>query len=442
MINKLVHKSIILSTVAVMSLTSLSFNSYAKEKDDKGIGAIKLKINADYSAGEVADESSFNVSTSTEGVSVESFELLEGMATKEDGEWSKYDTPILLINLSADEGYYFNKAGSKSGWSFSDENARYMSSSVSSDKYEVELKVMMESLKGDIGNPYNLHWSNTSVGAWTKGYKNNKFKVVLYYGDDDKVFNGETSNTYYDFRDHMHKEGNYYFTVQGIKGDLSTDEVESPYTSISDVEANELAHGVANNSVSNTMSNDFIKTENHPKMSGDTSAFTGETPGWHQTGDKKWYYIRSNGSKAASNWELIDGKWYMFDLNGIMMTGVKTIGGAEYYLADSGEMLTGWQTVKNVDYYYTPSGAKATNGWYFIDNNWYLFDGNGVKQVGWKYINNKWYYLNQDGTMKTGWFTDEDGKVYFLYDSGEMATGNGSAFGVPHVFAETGELIE
>lgn len=436
MTKSLIYKSFVSSALLLMAMSS--FNSYAKEADDKAIGAVKLKITSDYSAGDEADDSNFSVSSNTEGVQVDSFELLYEMASKENGEWSRYDTPILLVSLTADDGYYFNKAGNKSGWSFTDENATFMSSDVSSDKYEVELKIMIDSLKGEIGNPYNLSWKNTSVGHWTKGYKNSKYKVELYY-EDDKVFSGDTSNTYFDFRDNMHKAGNYYFSVQGVRGNNSTDYVDSDSIYIDDVQAADLANGLADNSKKSGNNAGYISSTGPTPIPSLQN--NGMTPGWHQEGTN-WYYIRSNGSRATSNWELINNKWYMFDMNGIMMTGLQNIGGEYYYLANSGEMLTGWHNINGVDYYFTSSGARAHDGWQLIDNKWYLFDATGKKLTGWQFTGNHWYYLEADGKMKTGWFTDLDNKTYFLQDSGEMAVGSAIAAGVHHEFAASGELIK
>ena len=61
--------------------------------------------------------------------------------------------------------------------------------------------------------------------------------------------------------------------------------------------------------------------------------------------------------------------------------------------------------------------------------------------TGWQKSGESWYYLDANGAMKTGWFTDTDGKVYFFFDSGAMATGDTVAQGVPHTFAESGELL-
>ena len=410
----------------------------AKEKDDKKIGAVKLTVKADYSAGDEADSKDFEVTSPTDGVSVDSIDLMYEMASREEGEWSKYDTPILVVDLTAEDGYYFDKAGSKSGWSFTGENATFMSSSVSSDKYEVELKIMVESLKGEIGNPYNLGWRGNSIAYWTKGYKNTRYKVELYH-EDDKVIAVETKETAYDFRDNMHKEGNYYFSVQGIKGDNSTDFVDSSTIYISDVQAAELASANADNSSSN-LNNVTSNGQKEGSSQSNNAVIDSSRIGWYQYTDGTWYYIRSNGSKAMSNWEKIDNKWYMFDASGRMLTGLQSINGVNYYLASSGEMLTGWQFINGTWYYFNENGMMA-KGWVNAENKWYLLGESGEMMTGWQKSGESWYYLDANGAMKTGWFTDTDGKVYFFLDSGVMAIGDTVAQGVPHTFAESGELL-
>ena len=60
-------------------------------------------------------------------------------------------------------------------------------------------------------------------------------------------------------------------------------------------------------------------------------------------------------------------------------------------------------------------GTLAKNEWQLVNNFWYHFDGNGLMQNGWiQTPDGRWYYLDlQSGAMKTGWNLI-NGKWYYL----------------------------
>jgi hypothetical protein len=70
---------------------------------------------------------------------------------------------------------------------------------------------------------------------------------------------------------------------------------------------------------------------------------------WKQMNDGRWW--NSKGDSWSIGWDLIDGKWYYFDGNGIMQTGwLKDTDGKYYYLQTDGSMAT------NIT---TPDGYKV-----------------------------------------------------------------------------------
>ncbi len=60
-----------------------------------------------------------------------------------------------------------------------------------------------------------------------------------------------------------------------------------------------------------------------------------------------------------TGWKLIDSKWYLFDKNGIMTTGVQNDGNSSYYLDKSGAMIEeqGWKKVED-KWIYLEKGGK------------------------------------------------------------------------------------
>ena len=54
-----------------------------------------------------------------------------------------------------------------------------------------------------------------------------------------------------------------------------------------------------------------------------------------------------------------------------------------------------------------------------VNGQWYLFDVNGYMLTGWADVGGKWYYLNADGAMAIGWI-QADTKWYYLGSDGAM----------------------
>lgn len=64
-----------------------------------------------------------------------------------------------------------------------------------------------------------------------------------------------------------------------------------------------------------------------------------------------------------------------------------------------------------------------TTGWNLVQGKWYYCNSNGLLHVGWLQLGRKWYYLNPaDGVMQTGW-VQVDGRSYFLNAFGVLVFG-------------------
>lgn len=389
-------KNCIKTGLCVLAMSSLcAMTSFASDDETK-IGAMTIEISANYSAGDEVDENDFSVSCSTEGVSYDGFDLDYDTATKDDGEsWSKYDTPILTIYLSAEDGYYFDKK-SKGSFKLEGADAEFVSADRDSDKTSIELTVMLEPLQGEVGNVSNLYWSDTSIAYWSKGFKNKKYSVKLYYNNSLKA-TYETTNLSYDFANDMKLAGKYHFEVRGMYNDSTrADYIESEDIVINDVMANELANKVVDNTKTHTTTSTTTTNTSNAKGPGEQN----QTPsaGWVQDA-KGWWYRYSDGAWPESQWEYINNKWYYFDETGYMVTGWKQVGGKWYYMDYSGAMTTGWQFVNGIWYYMTPSGDMVT-GWQTINNKFYYFDASGAMYIGVHSIDGLIYTFDNSGALK------------------------------------------
>ena len=147
--------------------------------------------------------------------------------------------------------------------------------------------------------------------------------------------------------------------------------------------------------------------------------------GWNQDGTGYWYQNR-DGSYPSSGVVGIEGKEYLFNDAGYMMTGWQQLGGNWYYFdTASGAKALGWVCVDGTNYYFDPlkSGAMQ-KGWILLDNSWYyLNESTGGQVNGWLEQGGKWYYMNpaNGGVMQTGWL-DLNGERYY-FEGGVMKTG-------------------
>lgn len=168
------------------------------------------------------------------------------------------------------------------------------------------------------------------------------------------------------------------------------------------------------------------------------------TAGWAKSGGV-WRYFDNDGN-PVTGWQSIGGTWYLFDDYGAMQTGWKKYNGSWYYLdPGTGAMATGWKQVNGKWYFFdrnsgamcsnevfedngkvyiiTSTGELATNGWYKFGSCWYYINSDGTAATGWKKIDGKWYYFFETGSMVTSCWIKDNGKWYFFDANGNMVTG-------------------
>lgn len=97
--------------------------------------------------------------------------------------------------------------------------------------------------------------------------------------------------------------------------------------------------------------------------------------------------------------------------------------GRWFYYRD-GKPLTGWQTVDGVRYFFGEDGTLQT-GWVKDGDNWRYYVGNKAV-VGWRDISSrtvtKRYYFDKNALMVSGGWFMIDGKWYYFFDDGQLAS--------------------
>ena len=116
--------------------------------------------------------------------------------------------------------------------------------------------------------------------------------------------------------------------------------------------------------------------------------------GWSKLQDK-WYYANAYGKISQQKWEKIGGVWYYFDQDGVMLSNTIFDG-----------------------YLFTNSGAMAERAWVKQDGQWYYAQASGrLIKNKWDKIGGIWYYFNKDAIMASNQWQGS----YYLKDSGAMA---------------------
>ncbi len=169
----------------------------------------------------------------------------------------------------------------------------------------------------------------------------------------------------------------------------------------------------------------------------------GETIGDNDDISTIWYYFGANGKANMNGVKTVNGKKYIFDDNGYMLSGWQDYDGDKYYLGDENEgwAYTGWQflevpeEMENDDYddeewfYFKPSNGKAyVSSRKYISGKYYTFDENGVMQDKWVVgtpgapASTDYARYKEDGSQATGWIyayptddPDEEGEDQYWY---------------------------
>lgn len=139
----------------------------------------------------------------------------------------------------------------------------------------------------------------------------------------------------------------------------------------------------------------------------------------------KWYYVDDKGVMESAKWDLINGKWYYFQTSGaIVQDGWKQIHNCWYYFYGSGAMYENEWVLHNGKWYFMGSdGAMITSGWAYTGGKWYYFDGSGIMlESKWGKVNGTWYYFGKSGAMYENQWLSYKGDWYYLNRDGAMVT--------------------
>ena len=167
------------------------------------------------------------------------------------------------------------------------------------------------------------------------------------------------------------------------------------------------------------------------------------------------YYYKEGENFVINQAKKINGDWYLFDVHGRMVTGFSTsdfdIRGWKNYYYDEGNFYygadgrrcsyVGWQVIDGNWYYFDQDGIMLTSQWIgayyvkadgtmarseWVENGKYYVDENGIwdssKVAKWQISNGRWWYSHADGSYTTNGWENIDGEWYYFDGSGYMAS--------------------
>ena len=187
---------------------------------------------------------------------------------------------------------------------------------------------------------------------------------------------------------------------------------------------------------------------------------SGANRGWVYSGDATYYYddfgdeyvgfkvMPEDGTTRyfdeethimAKGETVISGNKYLFDGEGVMLTGFQSDGKVtRYYSPETGIMKLGWLNDKTDLYYFDKTTGEMATSWQEIDGKKFYFEPETGKADGKYYadpdtsiiaagltvIEGKQYFFDEDtGLMKTGWVDYQDERYFFNEDTGEGLDG-------------------
>ena len=149
--------------------------------------------------------------------------------------------------------------------------------------------------------------------------------------------------------------------------------------------------------------------------------------------DTLWYYLGSSGAayraKGTDEFKnsIINGKRYLFDEDGHMVSGWTYVDNDTYYLGEENEgwAHTGWQYLEiDEDEMTCPSDDDYDN-----EEAWFHFKSSGkARKNSRTYIGGAYYTFDENGVMLDDWVSGTPGSAtpgrsFYAYDNGNQASG-------------------
>jgi hypothetical protein len=240
------------------------------------------------------------------------------------------DSNIFVIELQADDGYYFDTI-KKDKIKISGLEAEFVKAARKNNGQNFYITAQVTGAGSFVDEISEARWSRGGYAEWGETYGAQSFIIALT-NPKGRVRRVTTCGLQYDFRPYMMDSGYYSFKVRPVSssGDkASWFEGGNLYVTDEMVASNRALFEVKKE-VS------YIGDEKIP--SNEVVRYT--NTGWQTTEEGKSWYRNTDGSYPQASWLKLDGDWYYFDTNGFMESNAYiTYGKSDYYFGEDGKLV-------------------------------------------------------------------------------------------------------
>lgn len=296
--------------VAAAAVSLMAVPALAASK--KKITSIRLSFEDNIVRGTGIDADDVVFDTKADNYTITEWEF-----ENEGITWENGDVPKVTVRLETEDSYYFSV--SRDDIKVTGEDTAVVDTTKKEDSQTLLITFKLPAISNRVA-AVEYAYLKDKLANW--GPAEGATGYELYLFRDSKVVGSKklTTETSYDFGTAMIKEGEYFYRVRGIGGEgmAAGPWLDSESFYRSSKEDTGTAEQKSNNSAIGA--------------------------GVWQLDATGWWWQRRDHTWPASQWELINNKWYFFNEGGYMVTGWVNWNNLWYYLGPDGDMWVNCQT--------------------------------------------------------------------------------------------------
>lgn len=319
----------IYTVLVITCALAVPWNAYAKEK----INSVNIRIEAE--DFDDRGRPQLTASSNSRHYSVENIENAYDYYGAGDpgdsGTTYKEDTDVYVIELYAEDGYYFNITKSDK-IHINGLGADFIKATRKNNGSDLIITVRLKNLEQFVGEIEDAKWDRDGFASWTEARGAQSY-ILIFSDEKGRNKRVETCGTTYDFRPFMQKSGSYSYRVRPLSATRKTGEwVTGGIITINDVSAeNNRQMFQVEKEVSYK---DGIKTP-------ENQIVVYKNVGWQENDEGRRWYRNQDASYLQNVWMQEGDAWYYFGGDGYcIMDDYLTYGGDDYYFSPDGTLVT------------------------------------------------------------------------------------------------------
>lgn len=251
------------------------------------------------------------------------------------------DTDIYVIELYADDGYYFNITKADK-IHITGLGADFIKASRQNNGSDLILTVRLKNLERFVGEIEDAKWDQQGFASWDEAFGAQSY-MLDFYNEKGRSKRVETCGTTYDFRPFMQRPGDYSYRVRP----LSSTRESGDWIEAGSITINEAA--AENNRQMFQIEKEVSYKDGIVVPSNEIVVY--KNIGWQESEDGRRWYRNQDASYPQNMWMQDNDAWYYFGGDGYCKAGeYLTYGGYSYYFNEDGKMITNAKA---------PDGRKA-----------------------------------------------------------------------------------